>query len=244
MNALGGPYAPAWAELGERIEKPRAVLMISAHWQGEGAAVTAQERPATIHDFGGFPPQLFAVQYPSPGAPWLAAQVAGLLDPAEVQLSHDWGLDHGAWSVMVHTFPQADVPIVQLRLDYRLSGAQHYGIGRRLAPLRDQGVMIAGSGDVVHNLRAAKWHGGEPYQWASAFNDRVRAAIAAGDHASLLAFAANDEEARLSIPTDEHWTPLLYVLGAADAEETPEFFNDRIDMGSISMIGAAFGMPS
>ncbi|MDB5440477.1 MAG: ygiD [Caulobacteraceae bacterium] len=244
MNALGGPYAPAWAELGRRAAKPRAILMISAHWQAEGSAVTIEDRPQTIHDFGGFPAELFAVQYPAPGAPWLAERVTQLLAPTPVEQASDWGLDHGTWSVLIHSFPLADIPIVQLRLDYRLSGTQHYELGRRLAPLRDEGVMIAGSGDVVHNLRAAKWHGGEPHVWASTFNKRVRQAIATGDHASLLAFAPTDEEAHLSIPTDEHWTPLLYVLGAAAADETPEFFNDQIDMGSVSMLGVGFGVAS
>ncbi len=245
MNALGGPYVPEWRALGARIGKPKAVLMVSAHWHTHGAGVTGMEAPRTIHDFYGFPPELFAVRYPAPGSVELAARVIKLAEPTPVAASHDWGLDHGAWSVLIHVFPDADVPVVQLSIDGSQPPAFHLDLGLRLAALREEGVMIAGSGDVVHNLSLARFRGGEtadPYDWAVRFNDEVKAAITAGDHAALLPGAAIDADAALSIPTDEHWLPLLYVLGAAGQGETPEFFTDRIDHGSISMLGVGFGI--
>ncbi len=246
MNALDGPYGEEWRALGRRIGKPKAVLMISAHWLTRGTGVTGMESPRTIHDFFGFPPELFAVRYPAPGSPWLAQRVAEILAPTAIAPDRDWGLDHGTWSVLVHVFPNADIPIVQLSIDGMQPAAFHLDLGRRLSALRDEGVMIAGSGDVVHNLSLARFRGGEtadPYDWAIRFNDQVKAKIAAGDFASLLPGAGMDADAALSIPTDEHWLPLLYVLGAAGAGEPPEFFTDRIDHGSISMLGVGFGIP-
>ena len=247
MNARGGPNAEAWRALGERMGKPKAVLMVSAHWYTRGTGVTAMESPRTIHDFYGFPPELFAVRYPAPGSPWLADKVVAAAGPVRVVPDKDWGLDHGTWSVLVHVFPEADVPIVQLSIDATQPPAFHLEMGKRLAALRDEGVMVAGSGDVIHNLSLAKFRGGEtaePYDWAIRFNDEVKAKIAAGDHAALLPGADINADAALAIPTDEHWLPLLYVLGAASAGETPEFFTDSIDAGSISMLGAGFGVPA
>jgi 4,5-DOPA dioxygenase extradiol len=244
MNALGGPFAEAWAELGQAFPKPKAVLMVSAHWFVDHTAVTAMAQPRTIHDFYGFPKPLYDVRYPATGDPWLVDRVTDLLkDIVPVRADHDWGLDHGTWSVLAHVFPAADVPVVQLAIDATQPPAFHYGVGRKLAELRDEGVMVAGSGDVVHNLRAARLAGGvPPYDWAVRFNDQVKAAIATGDHASLLAGAALSQDAALSIPTDEHWLPLLYVLGAVRPDERPSFFTDVIDAGSVSMLGVGFGL--
>lgn len=242
MNALGGPFAEGWRALGEALEKPRAVLMVSAHWQTPGLAVTAMERPRTIHDFGGFPPELYTQSYPAPGSVALAERVRELLDDHEVGLDRDWGLDHGTWSVLTHVFPKADVPVVQLSLDRGLNPQQDYALGRRLSALREEGVMVAGSGDVVHNLRTAQLRGNpEPYDWAVRFNETVKTLIAEGRHDPLVDWESLGEDARLSIPTDEHWRPLLYVLGAADPGERARFFTDAIDAGSVSMLGVRFG---
>jgi 4,5-DOPA dioxygenase extradiol len=241
MNALGGPYAEEWAALGRALPRPKAVLCVSAHWYVDETAVTAMERPRTIHDFYGFPRELYHVSYPAPGEPWLAARTADLLAPLAVRADHDWGLDHGTWSVLVHLFPDAQIPVVQLAIDRRQPPAFHYELGRRLAPLRDEGVLVCGSGDVVHNLRLIDWSGGEPYPWASGFNDRVKALIEAAEDAALVDYPALGEEAALSIPTPEHYLPLLYVLGARAADEPVHFFSDRLDLGSISMLGAVFG---
>ncbi|NWG52512.1 MAG: 4,5-DOPA dioxygenase extradiol [Hydrogenophilaceae bacterium] len=247
MNALPGApgalagdarYAQAWRALGGRIEKPKAVLMVSAHWYGEGAKVATTPAPETIHDFFGFPEALHQVRYPASGAPALAEAVAARIGAAR---DAEWGLDHGAWSVLIHAFPDADVPVAQLSLDARRDGAAHYALGRALRPLRDEGVLIAGSGDVVHNLRLMDRRGeGFVHPWAERFHAFVKARIAAGDHAALL--APQGEDARLSIPTPDHYWPLLYVLAAAHEGETPHFFTDEIALASISMLGVAFGV--
>lgn len=238
MNGLGGPHADAWRALGQAIGRPRGVVMVSAHWETMGLGVTAQEKPPTIHDFGGFPRELHEMQYPAPGSPALAARVAELTG---AQATNSWGLDHGTWSVLAHVFPDADVPIVQLSLDRRLEARGHYELARRLAPLRDEGVMIAGSGDFVHNLRTWKRDGGEPYAWASGFNEAVKSALARGDHDALIDWVGLAEEAQMSVPTDEHYLPLLYVAAQQRPDETPVFFNDVIEGGSISMTGVRFG---
>ena len=242
MNALGGPFADEWARLGRSIAKPKAVLMVSAHWYIDHLAVTAQDRPRVIHDFYGFPKALYDLAYPAPGDGWLAERVADLLRPAPVALDNDWGLDHGTWSVLMHVFPAADVPVVQLAIDATQPPSFHYALGRRLAELRDEGVMIAGSGDVVHNLRLARLvERVAPYDWAVRFNNAVKKAILERDHDTLLLGPELSEEAELAIPTDEHWLPLLYVLGAQGPDEKPWFFTDAIDAGSVSMLGVAIG---
>lgn len=238
MNALGGPYADAWRALGREIGKPRGVVMISAHWETRGLGVTAQEQPETIHDFGGFSPELHAMQYPAPGSPSLAARVADLTG---AQATTQWGLDHGAWSVLAHVWPEADVPIVQLSLDRTLDARGHYELAKALRPLRDEGVLIAGSGDFVHNLRTWKRAGGEAYDWAVDFNEAVKRAFLAGDHDALIDWVHLAEEAQLSVPTDEHYLPLLYVAAQQAPGEAVSFFNDVIEGGSISMTGARIG---
>jgi 4,5-DOPA dioxygenase extradiol len=239
MNALGGQFAQAWRALGETIPKPRAMLMVSAHWYIEETAVTAMQRPRTIHDFTGFPPELYEMQYPAPGAPWLAERVAQILAPTPVRQDGDWGLDHGTWSVLAHLWPDADVPVVQLAIDATRAPAFHYELGRMLAPLRDEGVLIAGSGDVVHNLGLMR-RDGTAFDWATRFHDRVKTAILAEDHAALTEYDALGEDAALSIPTAEHYLPLLYVLGTRAPGEPASFFTDALELGSVSMLGVRF----
>jgi len=245
MNALlENSWSRAWAALGAALEpRPRAVLAISAHWYITGTAVTAMASPRTIHDFGGFPRELFAVRYPAAGDPTLAARVAELLAPLPVRLDQTWGLDHGTWSVLCHVFPQADVPVVQLSIDETMPPAFHHELGQRLRILREEGVLILGSGDVVHNLEAYAWggHPAEPYDWALRFESTVRARLIAGDHATLIDYAALGKDALLSVPTAEHYLPLLYVLGASFAGEEVSFPAEGIDGGSVSMLAVRFG---
>ena len=246
MNALEhNRYTAAWRRLGEGLPRPKAILAVSAHWYLRGTAVTAMETPRTIHDFGGFPRALFAVQYPAPGEPLLAQRVRGLLAPTAVALDKDWGLDHGTWSVLVHVFPNADVPVVQLSLDATLAPSDHYQLARRLAPLRDDGILILGSGNVVHNLGRIQWaEDAPPYDWATRFNTRVREALLARDHAALIDYAAFGTDARLSVPTPEHYLPLLYVVAQQTESGSVSLPVDGIELGSISMLSVAVGLPA
>ena len=237
-NALGGSYADAWRALGEAVGKPKGVVMISAHWETGGLGVTAQERPETLHDFGNFGPELHAMQYPAPGSPGLAARVSELTGAIQTD---QWGLDHGTWSVLTHVWPDADVPVVQLSLNRRLTAREHFDLGKRLTPLRDEGVVIAGSGDFVHNLRTWNRAGGEPYGWASHFNEAVKAAFVRGDHDALIDWVDLAEDAQLSVPTDEHYLPLLYIAAQQAPGDDVSFFNDVIEGGSISMTGVRIG---
>jgi 4,5-DOPA dioxygenase extradiol len=245
MNALENTdVTRGWARIAARIGKPRAILVISAHWLTRQTAVTAMAQPPTIHDFGAFPRALFDVQYPAPGGPKLAARVRDLLAPTPVAFDHDWGLDHGTWSVLVHAYPQADVPVVQIGMDMNKSPAEHYAIGRRLRPLRDEGVMIVGSGNIVHNLPRMKWSDRDatPYPWADRFNGAMREAIAADRPEQVIGFAALGEDARLAVPTPDHFWPLLYVLGARHEGETARFEPDLIQHGSLSMTSVLLGL--
>lgn len=248
MNALGSnAWTSAWAQLGRDVGTPRAVLCISAHWYGPGSAVTAMDRPRTIHDFGRFPPALFQVQYPAPGDPALARRVQSLLgalpEPVATHLDDTWGLDHGAWSVLCHVFPRADVPVVQLRIDAARPPAWHYALGRALAPLRDEGVLLVGSGNLVHNLMQYDWDNpARPaWDWAARFEARARGLIAAGDHGPLVDYPRLGEDALLAIPTPEHYLPLLYVLGARRDGEAVSFPVAGVDGGGISMLGVRVG---
>ena len=237
MNTLeSNRHTEAWRALGQSLPRPRAILAISAHWYIEGAAVTAMEKPPTIHDFFGFPQALFDVSYPAPGDPALAARVRELLAPIDVQMDQSWGLDHGTWSVLAHVYPQADIPVVQLSIDATRPAAWHYELGKRLAPLRDEGVLIVGSGDVVHNLRVIRWGAGAPHDWATRFNDLARGCIERGEHAPLVNYESLGADAQASIPTPEHYLPLLYVLGAQSAGDQVSFPTDGIELGSISML--------
>jgi 4,5-DOPA dioxygenase extradiol len=244
MNALAANgWTRAWAVLGAALPRPRAVLAISAHWYVPATAVTAQPTPRTIHDFGGFPRALYEVRYPAAGDPELAAEVQRLLAPLEVPADLSWGLDHGTWSVLRHVYPHADVPVVQLSIDERQPAAFHYQLGERLRPLRDQGILLLGSGDVVHNLHSYAWgrHPQEPYEWALRFEARVRVRLDAGDHAALIDYASLGNDALLAVPTPEHYLPLLYVLGASVAGEPLSFPVEGMDGGSVSMLAVQVG---
>jgi len=242
MNALGGAYAETWRRIGAELPRPKAILCVSAHWYVDEVAVTAAETPRTIHDFYGFPKALYDITYPAPGDPWLVERVIDLAGPVPVRRDLDWGLDHGSWSVLGPMFPDADIPVVQLSLDQRQPGAFHYALGKALAPLREEGVLILGSGDVVHNLGVMRrTPDAPPFDWAVRFNDAVKALVLAGDHQPLAQFERLGPDADLSIPTAEHYLPLLYVLAAQQPGDAVSLFNDAIDLGSVSMLGVRIG---
>lgn len=244
MNALlDNEFSTAWKGIGRALPRPQAALCISAHWYIEGTAVTAMPMPRTIHDFGGFPDELFAVEYPAAGDPALAERVRNLLSPVTVAMDRSWGLDHGTWSVLVHVFPDADIPIVQLSIDRDQEPDFHYRLGQALAPLRDEGVLIVGSGNLVHNLHAYAWgrHCAEPLDWAARFDTLARELIERGDDRSLVDYEALGADARLSIPTPEHYLPLLYVLGARRPDDAVSFPVAGIDGGSVSMLSVRVG---
>jgi 4,5-DOPA dioxygenase extradiol len=239
MNALqDNDWTRAWRRLGAEMARPRGILAVSAHWVAPGTGVTASAQPRTIHDFGGFPRPLYEVRYPAPGDPALARRVRDLLDPLEVGLDDDRGLDHGTWSVLVHLAPDASIPVVQLSLDEREEPAFHFDLGRRLAPLRDEGVLILGSGNLVHNLHAYGWgrHVPEPYEWAVRFETAARRLIVEGNTNPLVEYETLGPDARLSVPTPDHFLPLLYVLGARRRGEAVDFPVQGIDGGSVSML--------
>lgn len=244
MNALSrNVWTDAWRRIGARTGKPRAILCISAHWYAPGTAVNVAGSPRTIHDFGGFPEELYAVQYPAPGDLELARRVQALLAPLPVAADPDWGLDHGAWSVLLHMYPDADVPIVQLRIDATRPARFHYELGRKLSALRDEDVLLLGSGNLVHNLRAFAWGNSNatPFDWAVRFEARARNLILARDHAALIDYPALGSDAMLSIPTPDHYLPLLYVLGAARPDDAVTFPVEGHDGGSISMLSVQIG---
>lgn len=214
MNALErNRYTEAWSAFGEAVPRPRAILAVSAHWYVTGTRVTVNDQPPTIHDFGGFPRELFAFEYPAPGSPALAQRVHDLLAPVSVQLDDRWGLDHGTWSVLTHVFPHADVPVVQISVDRAQPPAYHYELAKRLGPMRDEGVLVIASGNVVHNLEILRsgWKGAAP-GWAARFSAEVLARIQRRDHASLIDYRSLGPEAQLAIPTPEHFLPLLYAI--------------------------------
>ncbi|MGZ3498727.1 MAG: 4,5-DOPA-extradiol-dioxygenase [Vulcanimicrobiaceae bacterium] len=235
MNALADtPYGRAWNALGRTLPRPRAILTVSAHWYIEGTAVTAMAHPPTIHDFGGFPQALYDVRYPAPGDPRLAAQIAQSLAPTNVHLDSEWGLDHGAWSVLVHTHPDADIPVLQLSIDMTQPPAFHFELGSRLAPLRERGVLIVGSGNVVHNLRRMDFRARDPFEWSVRFDDYVREAFGTGDMRALVEYTKHPD-ARLAVPTPEHYLPLLFVAGLRQSGEPAGTIIEGFDAGSISM---------
>ena len=241
MNAIeDNNFHREWRALGERLPRPKSIVCVSAHWETRGVGVTAMERPKTIHDFYGFPQALFDVRYPAPGDPALAQRVAGLLATHRPVLDQEWGLDHGSWGVLVAIYPRADVPVVQLSLDMTKPGGYHYEVGRALRPLRDEGVLILGSGNIVHNLRLFDWRKPQQLDWAVRFDAAVKKRIAGGQHADLIAFDRMGGDGELAINSAEHYLPLLYVLGAADEGDRVSFFNEAV-MSSISMTSVVFG---
>lgn len=236
MNAIEeNQYTQAWKEIARRFARPKAILMVSAHWMTHGLAVTAMAKPRTIHDFGGFPQALFDVQYPAPGEPALAQRIADLLAPLHVVQDQHWGLDHGTWSVLVKMYPDADLPVLQLSLDLSQTTAWHFELGQKLATLRDEGVMLMASGNVVHNLRRLAGQA-SGYDWAQRFNDAMRAAMLEQDWEKLIHYEQFGSDASLSVPTNEHFLPLLYVLGAKSAQDQLEIACDGIELGAISMM--------
>jgi 4,5-DOPA dioxygenase extradiol len=246
MNAVQrNVYTDAWAAIAKQLPRPRAILAVSAHWYLPGTFVTAMAEPRTIHDFGGFPRELYEVEYSAHGDPVLARRVQEVLAPTPVGRDHRWGLDHGVWSVLRHLFPLADVPVVQLSIDETQPPQVHYEIGRRLAPLRDEGVLIIGSGNIVHNLHAYAWgkHPVDPFDWAVRFEDRARALLLAGDDAPLVDYEALGPDAILAVPTPEHYLPLLYVIATRKEGERTQFPVQGFDGGSISMLTVQVGGP-
>ncbi|MDM7917422.1 MAG: 4,5-DOPA dioxygenase extradiol [Candidatus Eisenbacteria bacterium] len=245
MNAIeDNVYSRAWRSVAASLPRPRSILCVSAHWYLPGSRVTAGGHPRTIHDFGGFPRPLYEVRYSAPGSDGLAARVRQLLAPAPAVPDGTWGLDHGAWSLLVHLFPEADVPVVQLSIDETRTGPEHLEIARRLRPLRDEGVLILGSGNAVHNLHSYAW--GSPrrdaYPWAARFEAWLRERIEARDFTTIAAYeTTGGEDADLAAPTPEHFLPLLYVLAQAGAGEAIGFPVEGFDGGSVSMLGVRVG---
>jgi 4,5-DOPA dioxygenase extradiol len=237
-------YTAAWHRLGKTLPRPAAILVVSAHWYISGTAVTAMAAPKTIHDFHGFPKALYDFRYPAPGSPALAARVQQCLQPLAVTADDSWGIDHGTWSVLAHLYPAADVPVVQLSIDRTRPAQFHYDMGRRLGALRDEGVLILGSGNVVHNLGMLRWEApSAAYDWALRFERTVRDRLQRRDHAALVDWPGLDAEARLAVPTPEHYLPLLYCIAAQREGEAASFPVEGVEMGSLSMLAVAIGAP-
>jgi 4,5-DOPA dioxygenase extradiol len=244
MNALlKNDYTDGWASIGTSIPRPKAVLSVSAHWYIPARAITNNPAPETIHDFGGFPRELYRVKYPASGSPELARRVQSLLAPFSVGLDDSWGLDHGTWAVLRHVFPDTDVPIVQLGIDQRQPPEFHYEIGKYLAPLREEGVLVIGSGNIVHNLHAYAWGSQKtrPFDWAVRFERHARELLLKGDDTQLIAYEKLGRDAMMSIPTPDHYLPLLYVLGLRKKSEQVTFPVHGVDGGSVSMLAIQLG---
>lgn len=246
MNAIEeNEFVQGFRDIAHQIEKPKAILVISAHWETRGTFVTAMENPATIHDFGGFPQALFDVQYPAPGSPELAKLTKEIITTTDVHLDDKWGLDHGSWSVIKHLYPEADVPVVQMSIDYTQSPAYHYALAKELASLRRKGVLIVGSGNNVHNLRMVAWQHlntvGYAYDWAYEADEKMKAYIRDGNHAPLIEYYKQGKAFELAIPTPEHYLPLLYTLGLQEKNEETFIFNDKPVAGSLAMTSFKIG---
>ncbi|MFN8278751.1 MAG: 4,5-DOPA dioxygenase extradiol [Saprospiraceae bacterium] len=239
MNAIEeNEFVQGFRKIGRTIPRPRAILCVSAHWETRGTFVTAMDKPMTIHDFGGFPKELFDVQYPAPGSPELARETKALVAKTEVGLDDKWGLDHGAWSVIKHLYPQADVPIIQMSLDYYQAPKYHYELAKELKSLRQKGVLIIGSGNMVHNLGMVEWSRLKEsygYDWAIEASEKMKQFILADDHQSLIDYSKQGKSFQLSIPSPEHYLPLLYVLAMKDKNELVSFYNDKPVAGSLTM---------
>lgn len=244
MNGIeDNEFSQKWADMGRTMPIPKAVIVVSAHWFTRGTAVTAMNFPKTIHDFGGFPQALFNIEYPAPGSPLLAAETAKLITSTDVVLDHDWGLDHGAWTVLQHMFPKADIPVLQLSIDYTKDPKAHYEMAGELYQLRRKGVLIMGSGNMVHNLRMMNWEmiNGGGYDWALEINDQFKSLIMNKEHQPLMAYKNLGKAAMLAIPTPEHYLPLLYTLGLQNDQEEVVLFNDKAVGGSLTMTSVRIG---
>jgi 4,5-DOPA dioxygenase extradiol len=236
MNAIEqNEYTASWEEIGKNLPKPKAILTISAHWLTRGPAVTAMERPRTIHDFGGFPKALYDQQYPAPGSPEYAAITKNMVKKTEIHSDYDWGLDHGTWSFLLPMIPAADIPVYQLSIDYYKPLSYHYELASELSALRDKGVLIIGSGNIVHNLSKVDFSINKGYEWADEFDHTIKNFISTGDHQGVIQYEKLGALANLAVPTHDHYLPLIYSLALVNKEEPMLFFNDRTDVGSISM---------
>ena len=241
MNAIeDNEYSRGWSEIGKKILRPKAILCVSAHWQTCGTKVTAMAMPETIHDFGGFPEELFKAQYPAPGSPEFAKETAALVKKVKVELDNEWGLDHGCWSVLKPMFPDADIPTFQLSLDYMQPPQFHYELAKELQELRKKGVLIIGSGNIVHNLGMMQWSE-KAFDWAIEFDEKIKSLIVADDFQSVVDYHKLGKAAQLSIPTNEHYLPLLYSLALKGNKESLSFFNEKTTMGSVSMRSLRIG---
>lgn len=246
MNGIeDNEFSRNWAKMGSEIPKPKAVLVISAHWLTRGTHITAMNNPKTIHDFGGFPQELFNVQYPAPGDPELALATKQLIISTDVGLDHDWGLDHGTWTVVRHMYPDADIPVLQLSIDYSKPPQYHYDLAKQLASLRKKGVLIIGSGNMVHNLRMVAWdklnESEYAYDWATEMNTVFKSKIADGNHKALIEYETLHKAAKLAIPTPDHYYPMLYNLALQDNKDEVSFFNDKAVGGSLTMTSVKIG---
>jgi 4,5-DOPA dioxygenase extradiol len=246
MNGIeDNEFSRRWTQMAKEIPVPKAVLVVSAHWFSEGTRITAMDFPETIHDFGGFPKALFDVQYPAPGDPALAMETASLIHSAHVELDHDWGLDHGTWTIVKHMYPDAHIPVLQLSIDYRNGPQYHFDLAGELYDLRKKGVLIIGSGNMVHNLRMVAWDKMNErefgYDWALKINDQFKQLISHGDFQPLIHYESLGPESKLAIPTPEHYLPLLYTLGLKGKDDAVSFFNDKAIAGSLSMTSVRVG---
>jgi len=246
MNGIeDNEFSRHWSKLAKELPVPKAVLVVTAHWLTKGTKITAMDFPPTIHDFGGFPQALFEVQYPAPGSALLAQETASLFNATHVELDHDWGLDHGAWTVIKHMYPDANIPVLQLSIDYTKGPEYHYQLARELMALRKKGVLIMGSGNMVHNLRMVAWDklndSSYGYDWALQLNERFKQLISNGDHQPLIHYETLGAEAKLAIPTPDHYLPLMYTLGLKTTNDPVSFFNDKAVGGSLTMTSVQLG---
>lgn len=246
MNAIEeNEFVQGFRKVGKEISKPDAVLVVSAHWETKGTFVTAMEKPKTIHDFGGFPKELYEIQYPAPGSPELAMETKSIIKKTDVGLDINWGLDHGAWSVVKHLYPDADVPVIELSLDYTQSPQYHYELAKELGSLRKKGVLIIGSGNMVHNLRMVDWRRlndvNYSYDWASEVSEKIKKFIISGDNKQLINYQSQGKEFNLAIPTPEHYLPLIYALALKEENEEVSLFNDKAVGGSLTMTSVKIG---
>lgn len=245
MNAIEeNEFVTGFRNIAKNIPRPNAILCVSAHWETKGTYVTAMQHPRTIHDFGGFPDELFAVQYPAPGSPALASETKSLITKTEVGLDDKWGLDHGAWSVIKHLYPDADIPVIQMSIDYSKPPQFHYELAQQIKSLREKGVLIIGSGNMVHNLRRVEWRRLNEtfgYDWALEAGEKMKSYILDGDHNPLINYRAQGTAFNLAIPTPEHYLPLLYSLALKEDSEAVELFNDKAVAGALTMTSVKIG---
>ncbi|UII23722.1 4,5-DOPA dioxygenase extradiol [Fulvivirga ligni] len=246
MNGIeDNEFSQRWSSMAKEIPEPKAVLVVSAHWFTKGTRITAMDFPKTIHDFGGFPQELFDVQYPAPGNPALAQETVQMVKSTHIELDHEWGLDHGTWTVIRHMYPKANIPVLQLSIDYTKNPEYHYSLAHELYELRKKGVLIIGSGNMVHNLRMVAWdkinEPGYGYDWALTLNDKFKSLITSGGHKQLINYQSLGADARLAIPTPDHYIPLLYSIGLQTAKDDISFFNDKAVAGSLTMTSVKIG---